>query len=600
VLTALGLGAWGWTERIAPQRARQPTGPALRQAVTAPHVLVYWPGEQAEFECHCPHRLRFEDLSPAFVKVLVGTEDRSFWRHGGVDWRAIGRAALNNLTTGSRQGASTLAQQLVKLKLLGPEQTYERKILEALLAREVTALLSRKELLAAYANAAWFAPGVVGIEAAARHFFGKPARALTLWESAVLVGMLKAPSGLNPQVHPEASAERARTVLSAMVEAGLLAPAEMKRAVRAGPQPGRAQVQAGLDPRWYLDAVRVELKRIGHAPAPGTVVRVSIALDPAQQAAAQRLVARAAPSHLSAVVSAELDGRVRALVGGADYDARQWNLALHEKRQAASLAKIPVAAAALRNGLGPSSTVLDAPLAGSWPRNGARPHSFQRVTVSHAFAQSLNAPFARLVARDIEDGVARARGLILACLPGLEIPRLESIATGAFDVTPLEAAGLVAGFATGRCVTPRTILAVTGSRGELLYGAPAGPGARLVPARTAETLNEMLREAVEHGTGRRARISGVVVRGKTGTSEDNRHAWFVGFTQGGPLSVHWVGAGAGTARRSVSGELAAGQFRAFQAPFLLDPPRAKAPLPTPRPKNLRIPKSRWFQIVSLR
>jgi membrane peptidoglycan carboxypeptidase len=587
---ALGAGlgsAWFWTERVAPQLRMQPEGEGLRAALTAPHVLVRRTGAGLDYECHCPLPARFEDLSPRLVDVLVGTEDRDFWTHRGVDPGALVRAVLSN-AGGVRQGASTLPQQLVKMKLLSPEQTFERKVVEAVLSVKVMGLMDRKDVLAAYADAAWFARGVVGVEAAARHFFGKSARRLNLWESAVLVGMLKAPSRYNPHTDPEASDARARAVLAGMVAGGLLSREEADRAIARGPEPGR---EAPLDTefRWYLDAARGEVRRLGLEPREGAgFVRAVLHLDVAQQRTAQASVEGARGDHLAALVAADADGRVRAVVGGDDYAARSWNLALHERSQIASLAKIPAAAVALRNGFGPDSAVLDAPLRGGWPRNGARPHTYGPVPLRHAFAHSLNAPFAQLVAGGIDGGVARMRALIGVCQPDLDVPKVESIATGAFDVTPWQALGLVASFTAGRCVTPRTVMAVTGPKGEVLHRDPGSPGTGLLPAATVATLGALMRGAVEQGTGRAARIPGVVVRGKTGTSEDGRHAWFAGIAEGGPVSVHWVASNPESRLREVSGTHAAAQFRTFQAALLAD--RAPAqPLPPARPKDLSPP-----------
>jgi penicillin-binding protein 1A len=576
---------WLWTDRIAPQLAGQPHGAALKAVVTAPHVLVRRVGARVDYECHCPHPVRFDELSPAFVQVLVGTEDRAFWRHGGVDWRALARAAYVNVASGgTRQGGSTLPQQLVKLKLLSAEKTIERKILEAVLAREVSALLSKEELLAAYANAAWFARGVVGVEAAARRFFAKTAGDLNLWESAVLVGMLKAPSRYHPVAHPEAAAERARTVLGALAAQGLVAPEEVDRAIRIGVQPGSAP-PLDTEFRWYLDEVRAEFEAAGETPRPGAFMRASLFLDVLQQQAAQALVRSAAPHQQSAIVSTELDGRVRAVVGGRDYGARQWNLALQERRQAASLAKIPAVAVALRNGYAPWSTVMDAPLRGSWPRNGSRRHLLAPVSIRHAFAQSLNAPFAQLVAREIDDGVARMRNLIRVCLPDLDLPHVEGLVTGSFDLTPWQASRLVASFTTGRCVTPRTIHLVTDARGRILHAAPSEAGQALLPQATAGMIQDLMRDAVRHGTGRAADIPGAVVHGKTGTSGEDRHAWFAGYADGGPLSLHWLASD--KASRRVTGTDAAKQFRAFQEPVLRARHVLSPPLPPARPREIR-------------
>lgn len=160
-MLSLGFTAaagWFWAKRIEPRLVLQPTGEALREIVTAPHALIYRIRDTVEYECHCPQPVRFQDLSPAFIKVLVGTEDRGFWNHSGIDWWAILRAVFVNMTSGEvRSGASTLTQQLVKMKLLSPDQSLERKVLEAVLARRVSDLLTKEEVLAAYANAAWFA-----------------------------------------------------------------------------------------------------------------------------------------------------------------------------------------------------------------------------------------------------------------------------------------------------------------------------------------------------------------------------------------------------------------------------------------------------------
>jgi 1A family penicillin-binding protein len=518
-----------------------------------------------------------EHVPQAFVAI----EDRRFYRHFGVDLRSIARAAVTNAEEGEiRQGGSTITQQLAKNAFLTNRQTLRRKAQEALIALYLEARLSKDEILSRYLSSVYFGDGVFGLRAAARHYFNKAPEQLTVGEAAILAGVVKAPSRLAPTEDFEAAQRRQRVVLAAMQEQGFITAAEARQARRVRLREGRAVLPVGS---YFADWISAETKR-AFDRAYGEV-RVQTTLDSVLQAQAQRAVRRAIAAAggqratQAALVAIRTDGRVVAMVGGLDYQKSQFNRATQAKRQPGSAFKLFVYLAAIRRGYGPDSAILDAPLRlGDWtPENHEGEYAGRPVPLRDAFARSSNVAAVRLSEQVGRQNVIRAARDLGVRSP---IPNDPTIALGTSQMSLLELTSAYAAVAGGRApVTPRGLLA------EPVYGPLGGPPRpRSLNRDDRDALLVMLRDVVTRGTGTGANLR-VPVYGKTGTSQDYRDAWFIGFT--GDLVVGvWVGNDDNTPMRRVSGgSIPASIFREF-AGFAASRQDFRLPLEAPATEPL--------------
>lgn len=489
-----------------------------------------------------------EHLRQAFIAF----EDRRFRSHHGVDLVGIGRAIAANLAALSwRQGASTITQQLVKNAYLTPEKTLMRKAQEAMIALWLERQLSKDEILERYLNTVYLGAGAYGVDAAARRFFDKPASALSLAEAAMLAGLAQAPSRTAPTADLEVAQGRAALVLDAMVATGAIAP-EQAAAAKAAPAtlavPATPPAALAYAVDWGATAARAGLGEMS-----GTLT-VRTTIDPPLQALATGLVTRfmadhgaAAGASEAALVAMQPDGRVLAVVGGIDRAASEFNRAVQARRQPGSLFKLFVYLAALRDGIRPDDLVEDAPITvEGWTPDNYTGRFHGRVRVREAFAKSYNAAAVRLqerVGRDRVVALARSMGLSGAIAPH------PSLALGTAEVTLAEITGAFAAVASGNArVRPRIVETVTTPSG-LILTPPAPPQERAPWPRA--TMLDLLRSVVDDGTGGAARLP-VPAYGKTGTTQENRDAWFVGFS--GDLVVGvWIGNDDGRPMSDVTG-----------------------------------------------
>ncbi|MEZ5666376.1 MAG: PBP1A family penicillin-binding protein [Alphaproteobacteria bacterium] len=502
--------------------------------------------------------LDYEELPDSLVLAVLATEDRRFFDHPGIDIVGVARAAVSNIVAGElRQGASTITQQLAKNLFLTPERTIRRKVQEALLALWLEHRFSKQQILAIYLNRVYFGAGTYGVEAASQRFFGHSARRLSLAESAILAGLLKAPSRFNPAADPDRAAARAATVLAGMVDAEFISAAQAADA-RAGvvgyADAGGARRSA--DALYFADWVAEHAAALVPADA-GDLVIVTT-LDRGLQAIAAgevraTLAAQGAAARVgqAAVVMLAPDGAVRAMVGGRDYQASQYNRATVALRQPGSAFKPFVYLAALREGWRPDSMIDDSPVTiGGWSPQNYDGRFRGPVTLRQALAQSLNAATARLI-DDV--GVGDVRALAQRLGIASDLPRTPALALGAGGVHPLELVGAYAAIANGGvAVAPYGIVEIRDAAGRLLYGHGDGRLARQIDADDAAAMAGMLRAVVTEGSGRAAALPGVAVAGKTGTSSDYRDAWFVGFA-GGLVAGVWLGNDDNGPMRSVTG-----------------------------------------------
>lgn len=499
--------------------------------------------------------VRLADLPPHLGRAVIAVEDRRFYDHFGLDLRALMRAMLVNLRAGRVvQGGSTLTQQLAKNVFLTPARTLKRKVQELLLALWLEKKFTKDEILTIYLNRVYLGAGAYGVEAASRRYFRKSARDLDLGEAAMIAGLLKAPSKYAPTRDLDLARARARQVLSSMVAAGFLTASEAETAAAHPASVARRQGGGGgkrYFADWALDQVA------GYAgPGAGDIV-VFTTLDSRLQLAAEEAVGWALSGEgarrgvgQAALVALAPDGAVQAMVGGSDYAKSQFNRATQALRQPGSAFKLFVYLAALEAGLTPRTVVEDAPLAiGKWkPRN--YDGSFAGpVTLREALARSLNTAAVRVSERVGRDEVAQmARRLGITSNLRLE----ASLALGASEVTLVELASAYAALVNqGRGVWAYGIQEIRTGRGDTLYRrSGSGPGP-VVADRPLRQMIDMLESVIDEGTGRAAALPWPAA-GKTGTSQDSRDAWFVGFTRDLVAGV-WTGNDDGAAMKGVTG-----------------------------------------------
>jgi len=486
-------------------------------------------------------QLSFDKLPPDLVHAVVAIEDRRFFEHSGVDLWGILRAAARDLAVGGpREGASTITQQLVRLTWLSPQRTLRRKVQEAMLAVWLEARLSKNEILARYLNTAYFGAGAYGVDAAAKRYFGVGAPALDLPQSAMLAGLLRAPSQLAPSSDLPAAQHRAEIVLQVMVDAGFIDKAKAE-AARNQPPPIAVAPETEPGRNYFADRIESEAKGLIGAPLSDLTVRTT--LDPALQDLAERTVGqwlagegKAKNVGQAALVALAPGGAVLAMVGGRDYQESQFNRASEAHRQPGSLFKIFVYLAAFNAGYTPDSVVDDHPvdIAGWQPQDYEKRYRGP-VTLRTAFADSINTVSAQLVQSiGVERVIAMARSLGVKS----DLPAVPSLALGTAEVTLMEMTAAMDAIAIdSKSVVPYTIQAIRARAPTPLYSHPdvaADP-----PSWNRTAMVNLLRAVVEEGTGRAAAL-GRPVAGKTGTAQDYRDAWFVGFTTDYVIGV-WCG-----------------------------------------------------------
>ncbi len=484
--------------------------------------------------------LRLSELPRYLPEAAVSIEDRRFWSHPGIDLLGMLRAVTVDLRAGRLvQGGSTLTQQVAKNLFLTNARTFRRKVQELMLTLWLEHSFTKREILEIWLNRVYLGSGTWGVDAAARMYFGVSARRLNLWQSAVLAGIPRAPSRLNPRADPAAAANRGREVLAAMAQTGAISEAEAQAASAQIAFPPAGGAAAGWFADWASEQAQTLLP-----PGADAVVRTT--LDPRLQAAAeQRLAAvlagpgAAANVSQGAVVAIDVGtGAVRAMVGGRDYRQGPFNRAVLARRQPGSSFKAFVWLAALEKGATPDDTVLDAPI----HLGGYSPSNFEGgfrgdVTLEEALAQSLNTASVRLL---LQAGGPRAVAAVARRLGIMDpLPDNASLALGTGEVGVLEMAAAYASlFNGGYAVTPTGIEGMTADRAAVSVPHPAA--VRVVANEQAGMMVRMLAAVVSRGSGRAAAVPGRVVAGKTGTTQDYRDAWFIGAVGSTVIAV-WLG-----------------------------------------------------------
>jgi penicillin-binding protein 1A len=524
--------------------------------------------------------VRLADMPPWLPGAVIAIEDRRFRSHFGVDPIGLMRAVAVNLThRGVSQGGSTITQQLAKNLFLTQERTFGRKVQEVLLALWLEHEYTKNQILELYLNRVYMGAGAYGVDAAARRYFGKSAREVSPMEAAMLAGLLKAPSRYAPSHDPEKSRARAAVVLAAMVDTGVLTP-DQRAAALARPHMTYARVDNGSE-NYVADWVMDQLPSWVGAVDKDIVVTTTIdsSLQMLAEAALQAGMAQFGDKKdvsQGAIVSIDPTGAVKALVGGIDYSKSQFDRAVQAKRQPGSTFKPFVYLTAMERGLTPDTVRVDEP----FTYKGWSPKNYEKgfkgpVTLKDALAHSINTVAAKLAIEVGPKNVAETAMRMGITSPLMATP---SIALGTSEVTPLEITAAFVHFSNGGMgVVPHVVTRITSADGKVLYQRKgSGIGRVIDPVPLAE-MNTMLAETLATGTGRKAQIPGWPAGGKTGTSQDFRDAWFIGYT--GLLTTGvWLGNDDGTpTKRGTGGTLAAVVWQRF----MLDAHRGREALAIP-------------------
>ena len=505
--------------------------------------------------------LTYAEIPPEMVEAMKAVEDRRFDWHPGVDPIGMARAFVVNLKAGQTvEGASTITQQLARNLFLTRDQTFIRKIREQIVALAMERKFSKQQIMELYLNRVYFGGGAYGIDAASRKFYGHPATELDLAQSAIIAGLVKAPSRYAPTADPERARGRAKIVIATMVDSGAIGPAE---AAGANVDLVRFVVDKDQgDVRYFTDWVLTQLETLtDEAVEP---LDVTTSLNPRHQAAAE---AAAAAQQIEGtqlgIIGMRSDGAVTAMVGGRDYAKSIYNRAVVARRQPGSSWKLFDYLVALEEGMTPDSRVVDEPVRiNGWSPRNSNGRYLGAMTMRQAFALSVNTVAVQLGQRFGFDSVAAMARRFGITTP---ISTQPAMALGSSEVTLLQMTSAYASIAGGGVeARPWAIQSITTASGRTLYNREPDNPRILVAPFVAQYMTDMMRAAVETGTGRAAQI-GRPLAGKTGTTSSNKDGWFIGFTPELVAGV-WMGRDDAKAVRGLAGGQAPARvFAAFMS-----------------------------------
>jgi penicillin-binding protein 1A len=522
-------------------------------------------------------------LDPMTPAAFIAIEDRRFRSHWGIDPRAIGRAMVANARAGGvRQGGSTLTQQLAKTSFLSSDRSMKRKAQEVIIAFWLEAWLTKDEILSRYLSSVYFGDGVYGLRAASRHYFDREPERLTLAQAAMLAGMVQAPSRLAPTRNLALAQKRSRLVLQAMADTGVITQGRARTTKSTRPVGSASTVPTGT---YFADWVAPQAAQAFDADY--GEVKVQTTLDADLQRLAVRAIANASIGDAqAALVAMRPDGRVVAMVGGRNYGKSPFNRATQARRQPGSAFKLFVYLAAMRAGYRPDSPIEDRPVTveGWSPGNNDGVYRGQ-ITLREAFLRSSNAATVRLAEQVGRQNVIRAARDL-----GIDSPMTDrpSLSLGTSGVSLLELTSAYAAIAGGRYpVEPRGL---PSSQDEERNGGLSSffaRGGRLDDRRDRAPMLDLLWAAANEGTGRRAALA-TPTFGKTGTTQNNRDALFVGFAGNLVVGV-WVGRDdKGSLGKITGGSAPAEIWRRFMQPAVAIDGRRGPPLPS----QFRVPQRR--------
>ena len=497
----------------------------------------------------------FYELPSNLINAVIATEDRRFFNHHGIDIFGVIRAAYENNKAGHIvQGGSTITQQLAKLLFLNPERNFKRKIQEVLLALQLERKFTKEQILTCYLNRAYFGAGNYGVGNAAKFYFGKNVAEINLKESALLAGLLKAPSKFSPKNNKELAQDRADEVLENMVEAGFLNEKKLSRInkdVAYKVEKSQRLYFADFVREQYPDFISEKLSQDKRILITTTLnEEIQGKMEEVENEFVEKHSDKIGKSQISIIVM-DKSGAVLAMSGGKDYQESQFNRAVYAKRQAGSAFKTFVYLAAFEDGADTDDEFEDKKVnVGVWLPGNYNNHYVGDVTLKRAFAESLNSVAVQLAYKvDKEAIIETAHKLGIVS----EIKKNDlTIALGTTEVSLLE---LVSAYATiandGEAVIPFAISKIENEAQETLYERESSGLGQVISEDAQEKIREVLREAVESGTGKNANISSNIY-GKTGTSQNFRDAWFIGFDDRYVIGV-WIGNDDNSATKKITG-----------------------------------------------
>lgn len=525
--------------------------------------------------------VKLNEMSPFIEAAVLATEDHRFYSHFGLDVIGTARAILANLRSGGVvAGGSTITQQLAKNLYLTPERSILRKLKELMLAIWLEARMEKEEILEVYLNRVYLGAGAYGVEAASQLYFAKPAADVNLAEAAMLAGLLKAPSRYAPTHDLKTAQARSATVARLMAERGFISHDEA-RSVADKPAVLNERLETGRADdfaRYVLGTIADDLGK----PEAGLVVRTT--LDRRLQAHVEAVVEQRLAPHpqlQAAIVVLDERGRVQAMMGGRKRIGDHRNRATDARRQPGSAFKTIIYATAMAQGFTPSDQVTDEPFAvEGWSPRNAGGRFFGRISLEEAFARSVNS-----VAVKVSETAGRNEVIAMARKLGIssELKPLPSLALGTFEVTPLEMAAAYQPLIAHGVRYPVTAFGrIADEAGRVLY-EDAGTSARVLSEQTVASMRQMLLAVVERGSGKAASVPGFAVGGKTGTTQNSRDAWFIGFA-GRHIIAVWTGRDDQKGMKGISGSnLPAMIFRDIAAGIL--PNDHDVPLPKAKPEQ---------------
>ncbi len=495
------------------------------------------------------------DMPEYVPNAVIAIEDRRFRSHFGIDPVGLARAITRNLFAGRLvQGGSTLTQQLAKNLFLTQEKTATRKAQEAVLAVWLESKFTKDEILQLYLNRVYFGAGAYGIEQAAHTYYNKSSSELTIMEAASLAAVLKAPTNYNPAKNPDANLTRAKLVINAMVDAKFITSDDAAEAVDTA---GGVTPEASLPAKQYaVDWISKQLPLLVKNYDQSIIIETTI--DPkiqanAEQAVRKRLAENGKKMHVSEAAMVVMDptGAVIAMIGGKSYQKSQYNRAIAASRQPGSAFKAFVYEAAMENGFTPDSTEIDEPVRiGGWSPENYKQKYLGPVSLEQAFAQSINTVAAKLavsVGTDKVASVAQRFGITST------LTHDASLALGTSEVSPMELVTAYVPFANGgTAVQPYVVKRIVTRDGKVLYERKGDGLGQVISENNLGEMNRLFRAVVQNGTGVKAQFGNFDIGGKTGTSQNYRDAWFVGFTPYMVAGV-WMGNDDNSPTKNVTG-----------------------------------------------
>ncbi len=487
--------------------------------------------------------VKYYELPHSLINAVIATEDRRFFSHHGIDCWGILRAYLVNRKAGKIvQGGSTITQQLAKLLFLKPERNFKRKIQEAMLALQLERRFTKEQILTFYLNRAYFGSGSYGVGNAAKYYFNKNVSELNLNESAMLAGLLKAPSKFSPKNNQDLAESRADVVISSMINAGFLDEKNLSEIVQ--------EVDYKIDHAqrlYFADFVYDQFPEfLEKKDLEEPIIKLTTTLDEGIQEKLENILDKFVEENSQKIANSQIavvvmkkDGAVLAMSGGKDYQQSQYNRAVYARRQAGSAFKTFVYLAAFEKGFKADDFLEDRKInVGAWVPENYEGHYLGKVTLQNAFANSLNSVSIQLAQKV---GGAAVASIARKC--GIVSPIDKNDLTIALGTTEVSLLELVSAYATiansGEAVIPYSILQVKNGEGKLLYKRFSSGLGKIISEESQENMKKILREVVVSGTGKAANVSGNIY-GKTGTSQNFRDAWFIGFNNDYVVGV-WIG-----------------------------------------------------------